>query len=87
MKLTHRRINDNCNMILLGDNGFALFSYETLVLIRHNSTQYVDSYKYSSTTSRHINKCLLRHGDINYLSQEELQQKLQLLMTNQVLGI
>jgi hypothetical protein len=51
-------IASNMTELVLNDGTQVLFSYETPVACKLNHNYYRTSYKWSKTTSRHINKWL-----------------------------
>jgi hypothetical protein len=85
MKITHYTYGANAHIIRFNFNSIALFSYETLVCFIDGKTKYVDEHNYSSTTNRHIAKFSDHQFPVEYVSQAELQKKLQTFMAYEVL--
>lgn len=87
MKISHKRHTDNVNSITFSNGAYALFSYDTLVVFFDGKIEYVDEYKYSRTTSKHIPQYSQpRHSDGSlYVSHKDLQNKLQVYMANHVI--
>ena len=87
MIINHVRHTDNANSITFSNGAYALFSYDTLVVFFDGGIEYVDEYKYSRTTMKHISQYSRpRHtlGSI-YVSHKVLQNKLQIYMANHVI--
>lgn len=87
MNIKHVRHSDNANSITFSNGAYALFSYDTLVVFFDGGIEYIDEYKYSRTTSKHIYQYSQpRHslGSLN-VSHRVLQNKLQTYMANHVI--
>lgn len=69
----------NVTVLRISTTEYLLFSYETLVYAKIRGISYKDSYKYSSTTSRHIYK----YGS-NRDTVEVPQEKLQMLAQSRI---
>ena len=87
MKIRHVRHTDNANSITFSNGAYALFSYDTLVVFFDGTIKYIDEYKYSRTTSKHISMySLARHSNgSESVSHKQLQEKLQTFMANHVI--
>ena len=87
MIIKHVRHTDNANSITFSGGAYALFSYGTLVVFFDEEIEYIDAYKYSRTTSKHItqySKPRYSDGSLR-ISQSDLQNKLQAFMANHVI--
>ena len=87
MIIKHVRHTNNANKIRFSNGAYALFSYDTLVVFFDGGIEYIDEYKYSRTTTKHISQYSRpRHtlGSI-YVSHKDLQNKLQAYMANHVI--
>lgn len=87
MKIKHIHHTTNANTIEFSNGAHALFSYETLVAFYDGLIHYIDSNKYSRTTSKHITQYSSpRHvKETIYIPQSDLQNKLQVYMANHVI--
>ena len=87
MIIEHVRHTDNANSITFSNGAYALFSYDTLVAFFDGDTEYIDKHKYSRTTTKHILQYSRpgRSDGLLYVSNRDLQNKLQTYMANHVI--
>ena len=85
MLFKHRTHGVNAHSLLFGKSSIALFSYETMVAVAIGQILYIDEFKYSRTTLKHITQYAPSRSDIRYVSHETLQFKLQHHIANTLL--
>ena len=87
MNIKHVSHTDNANSITFSNGAYALFSYGTLVVFFDGGIEYIDEYKYSRTTSKHIYQYSQPRNSLGSLkvSHRDLQNKLQAYMANHII--
>lgn len=87
MFIKHERQTDNANKLKFSNDAYALFSYAKLVVFFDGEIEYVDEYKYSRTTTKHISQYSQPRHSLGtvYVSHKDLQNKLQAHMALHVI--